>query len=249
MKCVILAGGKGTRMMEGSVTIPKPLMMIGDKPILRHIMDIYIMQGVKEFIIPVGYKGEMIYGYFMSQHPAGIQRGQDHVWFLFGDYYVHVVDTGLDTMTGGRLKAISHFLDDRPFHFTYGDGLANVDIKKLEARFFPRTDAASITVVHPIGRFGRAVVNDHDDVKDFGEKIQTGHDWINGGFSVLSGRLAKVIPSLSTNLEKEIYPVLAKHNLMGAVKHTGFWQCIDTLRDLQEINHIYEKDGPVWLKL
>lgn len=249
MKVVILAGGKGTRLLEETATIPKPMLMVGNKPLLHHIMDIYILQGYREFVIPVGYKQEAVFGYFFSQHPDNLYQIRHGIHFDFGVTKVDVVDTGEDTLTGGRLGRVKDLLHG-PFHFTYGDGVGNVPVALLEQRHRDSRDIVTLTTVHPEGRFGRAIVDRLGRVTKFGEKVENETDWINGGFSVISGNITMGVDVNGgdfCNLEKDLYPQIAKHGYMGAVHHTGYWKCVDTLRDLQDLRQTYEKEGSKWL--
>jgi glucose-1-phosphate cytidylyltransferase len=253
MKCIILAGGKGTRLMEHTNIIPKPMLTVGGIPLLRHVMNIYIQQGVNDFLVPTGYKGDAIIAYFLAlgpqdffKHPSG-----EGLVFQFPTYQVHVVDTGEDTLTGGRLRRIRHLLQpNAPFYFTYGDGVGNVNLKALGEQFFPlESTLATLTVVHPEGRFGRAVLKG-DRIVEFGEKVENETDWINGGFAILTPSILSLIPSDATNLEKDILPFIAKIGLMSYHKHIGFWKCVDTNRDLLDLTEIYAKEGDrAWLKL
>lgn len=235
-------------MSEETSTIPKPMLMVGDKPLLQHIIDIYRAQGVWEFIIPVGYKKEQVYAHFLTQTSHYHSIFDDGVEFQMGSYVVKVMDTGLETLTGGRLLRIHSLLKGyKNFHFTYGDGVGNVDLQKLQAQHTGDT-LVTMTVVHPVGRFGRAHVNKENKIFMFGEKVESPADWINGGFSILSTKLFLGIAGDRCNLEKDVYPPVARHGFMNANKHEGFWQCVDTLRDLEELRKIYEQETP-WLKL
>jgi glucose-1-phosphate cytidylyltransferase len=250
--CVILAGGKGTRLAEETTSIPKPMLDVGGKPLLQHVMDIYMMQGVNNFIIPVGHKKEYVYGYFHSIHPINVSVNMGDTSFDYHGYRVRVVDTGEDTLTGGRLARLEYLLRHTAFHFTYGDGLGNVNIRKVYSAIEGAYDLACITTVHPEGRFGRAIITDQDRVVKFGEKVESETDWINGGFSVLRWEILSSVllhGGDQCNLEKDIYPLIAASNFMTTVRHTGFWHCVDTLRDLEDIRHTYDKEGAVWLKL
>lgn len=256
LPCVILAGGKGTRLSEETAAIPKPMLDVGGKPMLQHIMDIYLAQGVHEFIIPVGYKKEQIYGYFHSLNPLDISTHYDvqgATKFSYNHMDVTVVDTGLETLTGGRLHRLNPLIKDRAFHFTYGDGVGNVKIKNLQDNLMSQFDTyACITTVHPDGRFGRAVLGSGDRVTAFGEKVETETEWINGGFAVLTPPVLDAIPVHGgdrCNLEKDLYPLMAELGLMSTVRHTGYWKCVDTLRDLEELRHTYETEGALWLRL
>lgn len=246
--CVILAGGKGTRLSEETKEVPKPLLFVGDKPLLHHVIDIYRVQGVKEFIIPVGYLQHLIFNYFAAicTDSFTVVNG---VEYIVDGCSVRLVDTGEETQTGGRLKRIKHAIGKRPFHFTYGDGVGNVNIHTLLDAQLGTWNLATITAVHPEGRFGRLVIDEHSQVTQFGEKIEAEQDWVNGGFSILSPRIINGVTGDETNLEKEVYPVIAMYGFMAAVRHAGYWKAVDTLRDLEDLRKTYEERGPVWLML
>lgn len=248
MKTVILCGGRGTRLSEYTDILPKPMLMIGNKPILHHIMDIYISQGYREFILPVGYKKENIIAYFLSIWKEGVTWAGNNLneplEFHNPEFTVTIVDTGLDTQTGGRLKRLSSLLTE-PFMLTYGDGLANVNLARIAENC--EVDL-SITAVHPPSRFGRIEISENSMVSEFYEKPAK-TDIINGGFMKFNS--LDILDSISSdedNLEKDILPEYVKTHRVYSVVHLGFWHCIDTKRDLDEINKIYEKEGAVWLK-
>ncbi len=249
--CVILAGGKGTRLLEETSVIPKPMLTVGGRPLLQHILNIYISQGVWEFFVPVGYKGEIVRAWFLSQNPLYFTN--DHrggTEFQFGDYKVTVVDTGEETLTGGRILRLRRYLTGyENFYFTYGDGLSDVNLRDVTALHTGDT-LVTLTAVHPAGRFGRLRMAQDGSVIGFGEKVEAAADWINGGFAILSTRLMLGIAGDRTNLEKDVYPVVAQHGFMKAYKHEGFWRCVDTLRDLEELRSIYRPEEiPPWLRL
>lgn len=249
MQAVILAGGQGTRLLEHTTAVPKPMVEVGGKPLLQHIIDKYRKHNIHSFIIPVGYKKEIIFGYFMSLNPIEIVKWDQAMYFKFLQYTVRVVDTGMDTMTGGRLRRISPMLEQGgPFHFTYGDGLSNVDLHELMELHARSNGSATLTVVHPEGRFGRAYFTDDWHISEFGEKLEAMTDWINGGWSILNPSVLSYIKDDFTNLEKDVYPLLARNGLLNGYKHSGFWKCVDTLRDLQELQDIQKEKGNIWLK-
>lgn len=248
MKVVILCGGKGSRLLEMTNVIPKPMISVGQTPLLYHIMDIYRGYGFVDFILPMGYKKEHILAYLMALNPEVMNSSMGVHFFQYPDFQVTAVDTGEDTMTGGRLLRIKDLVGDKPFHFTYGDGLSDVNLEQLYNLYLTHTSVATITVIHPEGRFGRAVVNeDNGFIDEFGEKTET-FDWINGGFSVLSPDIFDWIKGDETNLEKDVYPKLAKQGFLLGYRHDGFWKCVDTRRDLLELEEIYNKKGAIWLK-
>lgn len=219
MKVVILAGGLGTRLAEETETKPKPMVEIGGKPILWHIMQIYSAQGFDEFIICLGYKGYLIKEYF-KDYPNII-----------------LADTGEDTQTGGRIKRIEKYIDDT-FMLTYGDGLADINLKAL-LRFHESHDmAATVTAVNPPARFGNLTIDRNNRVNAFTEK-PFGNEWINGGFFVLE---PEVIDYIKGNVAWEQEPLnrLASSGQLAAYKHTGFWKCMDTLRNKMDLEELWE---------
>jgi glucose-1-phosphate cytidylyltransferase len=252
MKVVILAGGFGTRLSEETEYIPKPVLMIGEKPILHHIMDIYMKFGFNDFIIAGGYKIENILGYFMKQDTLEVSKNKKESTFLTNEYSVTVVDTGLESQTGGRLKELAPYLKST-FMMTYGDGLANIKLDSLLAFHSSRPFAngsfslpiVTMTSVRPVPRFGTLEMNEETgNVISFSEKSKEG--LINGGFFVFEPEIFNHIPAYKTNLEKDVFPTLIGN--MYSKYHSDFWKCIDTKRDLDEIREIYNKDGAVWLK-
>jgi glucose-1-phosphate cytidylyltransferase len=246
-KVVILAGGKGTRISEETKTIPKPMIRVGDKPLLHHIMDSYIAQGLNEFIIPVGYKSEIIIGYFLGIPNYFVDYHSGFMTIGLGNCLVTIVNSGMETQTGGRLKRIEEFIDD-DFFFTYGDGLADLDIHKVMKKHKDVEAIATISAVRPSPRFGSLLFDGNGKIADFGEKQEHLRGWINGGFAAMSPEIFSYISGDDVNLEKDIYPFLAYRDKMYAVEHNGFWQCVDTIRDLEEIENIYNEQGAIWLK-
>lgn len=248
MKAVILCGGKGSRLLEMTEVLPKPMLPVGDKPLLGHIIDIYRHYGVNDFILPMGYKREHILAYLMALNPSSmsISHPEGDAHFSFGDYEVTAINTGMETQTGGRLLRVKEYLHE-PFHFTYGDGLSDVDLMELEYQYHDWGGTSVITLVHPEGRFGRATIDGRGFITAFGEKIETS-DWINGGFSILHPSILKYIDNDTCNLEKEVYPQLAIEDGLTGYRHEGFWKCVDTKRDLLELDEIYRQEGAIWLK-
>ena len=225
MKVVILAGGLGTRMSEITKTIPKPMVKILNKPILIHIMEHYYKYGFKEFYIALGYKGKVIKNFF---------KGKKFKW------KTHLIETGKKTMTGGRLKRLNKFLKNDHFLMTYGDGISNVNIKKLIQFHRKNKKIATLTAVRPPARFGSIKINGKI-VKVFREKSKLDEGWINGGFFVFDPKIFKYIKNDSTFLEKEPLEIISKKKQLIAYKHEGFWHCMDTLRDKYLIEKILKK--------
>ena len=252
MKAVILAGGFGTRISEETMVKPKPLIEIGGMPILWHIMKNYSVYGINEFVICCGYKGYMIKEYFAnySLHMSdvtfdmqdnSIEVHQKHV----EPWKVTLVDTGMETMTGGRLKRIKNYLNDESFCFTYGDGLSNVKISELIDFHKKHKKLATLTAVKPPGRFG--VVNLKEGiVKKIVEKPDGDGSWINGGFFVLEPSVLDYITNDSTVWEKEPLEQLSKNENLGAYRHYGFWQPLDTLRDKNQLEQLWSNGNAPW---
>lgn len=245
MKAVILAGGKGTRITEETKTIPKPMIYIGDKPILHHIMDIFISQGIDDFIIPVGYKSEIIFGYFLDK---GNIFTSDTEWIIQSqDFKVTIVNTGMETLTGGRIGRLKKYITD-DFFFTYGDGLSDVILGDVLREHIKASNIVTLTAVPPIPRFGNIEFVGDTEVRTFGEKDLSPTEWINGGFGVLSPEIFEYLDGDNCNIEKDVFPGIALEGKMGAIRHGGFWQCMDTYRDYELLNRIYQEQGAIWLK-
>ena len=215
MKVVILAGGSGTRLSEYTKSIPKPMIKIGDKPILVHIMKLYAKHGFKEFIIALGYKGNLIKKYFKKKK---------------FNWNIKLVDTGLNTMTGGRLKRLKKIIGNQRFLMTYGDGISNINLKKLLRFHIKNNKLVTLAAVRPPARFGAIKLNGNL-VSYFKEKSTLDEGWINGGFFVMEPEFLKFIKGDKTFLEREPLEKLSKKNELIAYKHKNFWQCMDTLRD------------------
>ena len=222
MKVVILAGGLGTRISEYTKTIPKPMIKINGKPLIYYIMKHYAKYGFKEFYIAIGYKGEIIKKYFKKN---------------FFDWKIHLIDTGLKTMTGGRLKRLTKFIDKETFMLTYGDGLANINIKKLIKFHRKNKRLITLTAVRPPARFG-AIKFKGDFVSYFKEKSKLDEGWINGGFFVIEPKFLKLIKNDKTTLEREPMQKASKKKQLVAFKHYNFWQCMDTKRDKDTLEEI-----------
>lgn len=253
MKTVILAGGLGTRISEESHLRPKPMIEIGGHPILWHIMKSYSSFGQNEFIICCGYKSYVIKEYF-----ADYYLHNSDVTFDFRDgnimethtnsaepWRVTLVDTGLNTMTGGRVKRVREYIGDEPFMLTYGDGVADVDVNKLMAFHKEHGKLATITAVQPEGRFGM-IDMEGAKINSFREKDKTDTGWINGGFMVLSPKILDYIKGDSTILEREPLESLAADGELMAYRHKGFWQCMDTQRDKQLLEDLWDSGQAPW---
>ncbi len=252
MKAVILAGGYGTRISEETYSKPKPMIEIGGMPLLWHIMKTYSTFGIDDFIICCGYKGYMIKEYFVnySLHNSDItldlkENKMEIHHKSVEPWKITLVDTGLDTMTGGRLKKIKKYLGDETFCFTYGDGLSNVNITKLIEFHKNKKTLGTMTVVQPPGRFGKISL-DSDKVTKFEEKPDGDGGWINGGFFVLEPAVIDYIKDDTTIWEREPLERLSKEGQMSAYRHIGFWQPMDTLRDKNQLEELWSSDKAKW---
>lgn len=252
MKVVILAGGMGTRLAEETVVRPKPMVEIGGRPILTHIMDWYAAFGFKEFIIALGYKGEVIKQYFLNYYALNsnitVKLSSGDVTVHDGmrkDWTVHLVDTGLHTMTGGRLLRLKPWLTGDCFMMTYGDGLADVNIGALLAFHRAHGKLATVTAAHPPARFGDIQLSD-DRVMRFAEKPQAGAGWINAGFFVLHPKVLDYIAGDDTIWERTPMERLAEDGELMAYRHEGFWQPMDTLREKQLLEEIWQSGQAPW---
>lgn len=252
MKTVILAGGLGTRLAEETGVKPKPMVEVGGRPILWHIMKHYSAYGHDEFCIALGYKGEMIKRYFLDYYP------------LFGDltvnlssgkveannnecepWLVHLVDTGEDSMTGGRVLRLRETIGNEPFMMTYGDGVTNADLDRLLEFHQSHGKVATVTAVRPPSRFG-GMVFEADGVAQFTEKPQIGEGWINGGFMVFQPEVFDYMRDDATVLERDVLEALAQECKLMAYRHDGFWQCMDTIRDVQMLRDLWEEGRAEW---
>lgn len=252
MKAVILAGGLGTRIAEETSVRAKPMIEVGGRPILWHILKIYSHHGINDFIICVGYKGYLIKEYFanyflhMSDVTFDMTAGSMEVHHKHAEpWRVTLVDTGEHTLTGGRLKRVKNYLGNEDFCFTYGDGLADVDIPALVAFHKQQGCLATLTAVQPPGRYGSLVL-DQGCVKRFMEKPQGDGGWINGGFFVLSPKVIDRIEGDNTSWESGPLEGLASENQLAAYKHSGFWQPMDTLRDKMRLEELWNSGHAPW---
>ena len=252
MRVIILAGGFGTRLSEETSLSPKPMLEIGGKPMLWHIMSIYASHGFKDFLVACGYKGEVIKQYFHSflVHNSdlfiNLKNGSCNVAnSAVPDWQIGIVDTGLNTLTGGRLLRLKNLIGDQTFMVTYGDGLADVDIKSLMAFHRGHGKFATITAVSPIARFGSLELNG-DRVAQFAEKRQTGEGWINGGFFVFEPRVLDYVDDDQTSLEGKPLENLAAESQLMAYRHRGFWHPMDTMRDKQYLEALWASGKAPW---
>lgn len=252
MKVVILAGGRGTRLAEETITRPKPMVEIGGKPMLWHIMKIYSTYGYKEFFVACGYKGEMIKEYFHnyfihnSDYVIDLRDGSRQIVRANGDdWRIGVIDTGLDTMTGGRILRLRKWIGGETFMVTYGDGVANIDIKSLVTFHQAHGKLATVSAVRPPARFGGLNING-DRVMEFSEKPQAGEGWINGGFFVFEPGIFNYLTGDQTILEREPLEKLAIDKQLMAFRHAGFWQPMDTLRDKLYLEDCWASGQAPW---
>ena len=254
MKVVILAGGLGTRISEESHLKPKPMIEVGDAPILWHIMKYYSSYGFNEFIICCGYKGYVIKEYF-----ADYYLHRSDVTFDFANnnemiihynvaepWKVTVVDTGLHTMTGGRLKRIQKYVGDQTFMMTYGDGVSDIDLDALLEFHRVHKKAATLTAIQPGGRFGVLDIDDNETVRQFSEKAKEDGGWINAGFMVLEPEVFDYIEGDDTFFEKEPLENLALDGKLAAYRHEGFWKCMDTMRDKGMLDELWNSGQAPW---
>lgn len=253
MKVLILAGGFGTRLSEETHLKPKPMVEIGGKPILWHIMKQYSSYGYNDFVILTGYKGYFIKEYFanyflhqsdvtfdIENNSIEIHKNSSEPW------KVTILDTGLHTMTGGRVKRAKDFIGNEPFMLTYGDGVSDVDIEKLVSFHQQNNKLITMTSVQPAGRFGILQISEDYQIKSFKEKPKGDQSWINGGFFVCQPEVLKYIDGDTTIFEKEPLEGLAKDGELFAYQHKGFWQCMDTLRDKNMLSDLWDKGEAAW---
>jgi glucose-1-phosphate cytidylyltransferase len=253
MKVVILAGGLGSRLSEETALRPKPMVEIGGKPILWHIMNIYAAYGFHEFVIALGYKAEVIKEYFLNFYALNndisidlssgktvIHDGNQPKW------KIHLVDTGLHTETGGRLKRLTSWFDkNETFMFTYGDGVADIDLGALLQFHKAHGKSATVTAVRPPARFGRMAI-ENERVVDFYEKPEEGEGWINGGFFVLNAKVLDYIEGDKIAWERDPIEKLARDGQMASYLHHGFWSCMDTLREKNMLEELWNSGGAPW---
>ena len=232
MKVIILAGGFGTRLSEYTDNIPKPMVPINEKPILCHIMEIYAKYGFKEFYVALGYKGEVIKKFFSN---------------FKTDWKINLIDTGANTMTGGRIKRLKDYIGKETFMLTYGDGVSDINIKDLVDFHFKHKKMVTISAVRPPARFG-SIKFEGTKIKTFREKSQLDESWINGGFFVLEPSFFDLISGDNTVLEKDPLDKALALNQMVGFKHKGFWQCMDHKMDKDTLDNLCKKGKAPWLK-
>ena len=254
MKAVILAGGFGTRISEESQFKPKPMIEIGEMPIIWHIMKLYSAYGINEFVICAGYKQHVIKewfaDYFLHTSDITFDFTQDDKIIVHNkraeQWKVTVVDTGLNIMTGGRLKRVKSYIGNEPFFMTYGDGVADVDINALLDFHKSHGRLATMTAIKPDSRFGVLDLSENDEVKAFREKSAVDSGYINAGFMVLSPKVLDYIKDDTIMFEREPMEQLAEENQLMCYKHNGFWQCMDTLRDKEKLEKLWAENKAPW---
>lgn len=252
MKVVILAGGFGTRLAEETEIKPKPMVEIGGRPILWHIMKHYAAHGFNEFVIALGYKGEFIKRYMLDYYNLSgnitfdlKNRELTSYESRVEDWKVHLIDTGLGTLTGSRVKKLEPWLDGETFMVTYGDGVSNIDLGALLAFHRSSGRLGTVSAVRPPARFGELIFNG-DLVAEFSEKPQTGEGWINGGFMVLEPAVLADLEGDGVSLEAHLLEQLAAGGQLAAYKHHGFWHCMDTVRDVNLLRGLWDGGTPPW---
>ena len=255
MKAVILAGGFGTRLSERTDLIPKPMVEIGGRPILWHIMKIYAQYGISEFVVALGYKGHVVKEYFLNykniETDCTVDLGSGEIALFPSsnsnreDWRVTLVDTGRNVMTGGRIKRLQEIVGGDPFLLTYGDGLADIDINALIQFHKRQGKKATLTAVHPKAHYGELEVIE-GQVSKFMEKPEFKSSWINGGFMLLDPSVLELIEGDDTVFEREPLERLSKLGELVAYRHDGFWQCMDTLRDVHYLNSLWDANNAPW---
>jgi glucose-1-phosphate cytidylyltransferase len=252
MKVVLLAGGLGTRLTEETEIRPKPMVEIGGRPILWHVMKHYAHYGFQEFLVALGYKGEYIKRYFLDYYTLNGSMTLDLATGAVQpqvkeceDWKLHLLDTGVHTNTGGRLKRLESYLGNETFMITYGDGVSNIDLQRLLEFHKSHGKLVTVSAVRPPARFGGLVI-EGDLVANFTEKPQAGEGWINGGFLVMEPQVFKYLTNDSAGLEVELLERLAVDGQLAAYRHYDFWQCMDTLRDKHNLENYWQSGNPPW---
>lgn len=253
MKVVILSGGFGTRISEYTSIIPKPMIRIGGKPIIEHIMEIYAKFGYKDFYLALGYKSEVIkeyfynYGFLNSDFKINLNDGKVTPYEKKEkDWSIHLIDTGTNTMTGGRIKRLKEYIGNERFFLTYGDAVTDLDINKVLEFHKSHGKMVTVTGVRPPARFGELKINNKNEVLEFKEKPNATQGWINGGFFVVEPEFLNYLGDDSCILEKEPLEKAASSNQLVAFLHNGFWHCIDTKRDKDNLEEIIKSDKKIW---
>jgi glucose-1-phosphate cytidylyltransferase len=254
MKTVILAGGFGTRLSELTDIVPKPMVDINNFPMIWHIMNLYMRYGYNDFLLALGYKANIFKEYFLnfktinSDFKINLLSGEiETISSPMKNINISMIDTGINTMTGGRIKALEENLKSERFFATYGDGLSNINLKKLLDFHIAHGKLATVTAVRPIARFGELVIDDDsNEVKVFQEKVQLKEGWINGGFFIFEPGFLDYIDSEETILEKEPLERAAADGELVAYKHDGFWMCMDTKRDRDYLDNLAKGERPPW---
>ena len=252
MKVIILAGGFGTRLSEYTETVPKPMVPIGGRPILWHIMRTYAHFGHKDFYLALGYKADKIKEYFLHYRSVNsdftVDLGTGAVephQTDDADWRITLAQTGLDTMTGGRVKRLQSFIGDEPFMLTYGDGVADIDLNALLDFHHNHGKMVTVTAVHPVARFGELII-ESEQVKVFEEKPQIAQGWINGGFFIIQPEFFDLISDDTTILERDPLEEVARKGELMAYMHDGFWQCMDTKRDRDSLEALWLSGNAPW---
>jgi len=252
MKTIILAGGFGSRLSEETENKPKPMVEIGNKPIIWHIINIYLSFGFNDFIIALGYKGDYIKKYFLDYINysgdltiSSINGKKKITDKQSKDWNVNLIDTGHGTNTGGRIKYLKKYIKNETFMLTYGDGVSSLNVEELVKYHKKMGKLVTITAVRPPARFGGLIIDD-GKVKKFAEKHQAGEGWINGGFMVFEPEVLEMIEGSSSSLEYSLLDNLAKQQQLSAFCHDGFWQCMDTKRDLQYLEELWASGKAPW---
>jgi glucose-1-phosphate cytidylyltransferase len=252
MKTVILAGGRGTRLSEETAVRPKPMVEVGGYPLLWHIMKLYSGGGFRDFVLALGYKGEIIKNYFVNYY---LTCGDLRIRVRTGaietierqreDWTVSAVETGASVETGGRLRRLTEWLDGETFMMTYGDGVGDIDLRALVSFHRNHGKLATVTAVRPPARFGHLQI-EGDEVTNFAEKSQLDEGWVNGGFFVLEPQVLAYIDGDATVFEREPLDQLSREGQLMAYKHQGFWQCMDTLRDVRFLEELWQSGKAPW---
>lgn len=255
MKVILLAGGFGTRMSEYTSDIPKPMVPIGGKPILWHLMNYYSEYGHKDFYLALGYKSEVVKQFFLQYNILNsdfkIDFSKNSIEPINKgklDWKVHLIDTGINTMTGGRLKRLKEYINNETFMLTYGDGLSNVDLNKLIEFHKSHGKIATMSAVRPVAKFGELIINEQGEVESFKEKPQLEQGWINGGFFIFEPEVFDYLGGDEIMLEREPLEKLVINNQLMSYKHDGFWKCMDTKRDHEQFEKMYLEGITPWIR-